>query len=102
MSHIQLAQEQRYQIYALKKAGVMNTELANILQVHKSAVCSELKRNTGGRGDIRGTAADTLDKAMSMAKEYTGGDPITSYRYRHAENEWPRPGKTTENPLSQV
>ncbi len=50
MSHKQLAQEQRYQIYALKKAGVKNTEIANILQVHKSTVCRELKRNAGGRG----------------------------------------------------
>jgi len=50
MSHKQLALEQRYQIYALKKAGVKNTEIADILQVHKSTVCRELKRNTGGRG----------------------------------------------------
>jgi IS30 family transposase len=42
MSHKQLAQEQRYQIYALKKAGVKDTEIANILQVHKSTVCREL------------------------------------------------------------
>jgi len=50
MSHKQLAQEQRYQIYALKKAGVKDTEIANILQVHKSTICRELKRNAGGRG----------------------------------------------------
>lgn len=50
MSNKQLAQEQRYQIYALKKAGVKDTEIANILQVHKSIVCREIKRNTGGRG----------------------------------------------------
>ncbi len=50
MSHKQLAQEQRYQIYALKKAGVNNTEIADILQVHKSTVYREIKRNTGGRG----------------------------------------------------
>ena len=45
MSHKQLAQEQRYQIYALKKAGVKDTEIANIIQVHKSTVCREIKRN---------------------------------------------------------
>jgi IS30 family transposase len=50
MSHKQLAQEQRYQIYALKKAGVKNTEIADILQVHKSTVSREIKRNTGERG----------------------------------------------------
>jgi IS30 family transposase len=50
MSQKQLAQEQRYQIYSLKKAGFKNTKIADILQVHKSTVCREIKRNTGGRG----------------------------------------------------
>jgi IS30 family transposase len=32
MSHKQLTQEQRYQIYALKKAEVNDTEIANTIQ----------------------------------------------------------------------
>ena len=34
----QLTQEQRYQIYALKKAGHGQMEIANIVDVHKSTI----------------------------------------------------------------
>ena len=34
----------------LKKAGVKDTEIANILQVHKSTISREVRRNTGGKG----------------------------------------------------
>jgi len=54
MSHKQLAQEQRYQIYALKKAGVKNTEIANILQVHKSTVCGIQLLSLGVIGEYIG------------------------------------------------
>ena len=46
----QLTQEQRYQIYALKKTGHTRTEIAEVIGVHKSTVSRELKRNRGGRG----------------------------------------------------
>ena len=46
----QLTQEQRYQIYALKKARHRQTEIANIVGVHKSTICRELRRNQGQRG----------------------------------------------------
>jgi len=46
----QLTQEQRYQIYALKKAGHSQTEIANIVDVHKSTISRELCRNHGQRG----------------------------------------------------
>lgn len=46
----QLTQEQRYQIYALKKAGHTQTKMAEILGVHKSSISRELQRNSGGRG----------------------------------------------------
>ena len=41
----QLTQEQRYQIYALKKKGPTQTLIAGVVAVHR-----ELKRNTGQRG----------------------------------------------------
>jgi transposase, IS30 family len=50
MSYHQLTQEQRYQIYALKKTGHSNTEIAEVIGVHKSSVSRELRRNRGGRG----------------------------------------------------
>ena len=46
----QLTQERRYQIYALKTAGHQQTEIANVLGVHKSTISRELRRNQGQRG----------------------------------------------------
>ena len=46
----QLTQEQRYQIYALKKMGHNQTEIANCIGVNKSTIGRELKRNQGQRG----------------------------------------------------
>ena len=48
--YTQLAREQRYQIYALKKAGYSQTCIAALLEVHKSTVIRELRRNCGQRG----------------------------------------------------
>lgn len=50
MSYNQLTQEQRYQIYALKKTGHSGSEIAEVSGVHKSSVSRELRRNRGGRG----------------------------------------------------
>ena len=50
MSYHQLTQEQRYQIYALKKTGHSSSEIAEVIGVHKSTVGRELRRNRGGRG----------------------------------------------------
>lgn len=48
--YTQLAQEQRYQIYALMKAGHNQTTIASIVGVHKSTISRELSRNKGLRG----------------------------------------------------
>jgi IS30 family transposase len=48
--YTQLTQEQRYQIYALMKAGLNQTQTANIVGVDKSTISRELSRNTGRRG----------------------------------------------------
>jgi IS30 family transposase len=50
MSYTQLTQEQRYQIYALKKMGHNQTEIAICLGVDKSTLSRELDRNSGQRG----------------------------------------------------
>jgi len=49
-TYTQLTQEQRYQIYALMKAGHNQTEIAEIVGVHKSTVSRELSRNRGLKG----------------------------------------------------
>jgi IS30 family transposase len=50
MTYTQLAREQRYQIYALMKAGLFQTEIAKVIGVHKSTISRELRRNRGLRG----------------------------------------------------
>jgi len=48
--YTQLTQEQRYQIYALMKAELNQSEIAMIIGVHKSTVSRELSRNAGLKG----------------------------------------------------
>jgi IS30 family transposase len=46
----QLSLAQRYQIESLSKPELPQAEIASLLGVHKSTICSEQKRNTPGRG----------------------------------------------------
>ena len=49
-TYTQLTQEQRYQIYALMKAGHNQSEIAHLINVHKSMISRELRRNCGMKG----------------------------------------------------
>ena len=49
-NYTQLTREQRYQIYALMKAGLCQTEIAKVVGVHKSTISRERRRNRGLRG----------------------------------------------------
>ncbi len=49
-NYMQLTQGQRYQIYALLKAGHNQTEIAHFIRVHKSTVSREVRRNRGLKG----------------------------------------------------
>lgn len=46
----QLTEEKRLQIWALRKEGKSQTEIANVLEVHRSTVSRELSRNSGPYG----------------------------------------------------
>lgn len=48
--YTQLTQEQRYQIKALLKMEHTQTDIAIVLEVHRSTICRELRRNHGQRG----------------------------------------------------
>ncbi len=48
--YTQLTREQRYQIYALKKAGHSRPRVAELLGVHKSIISREFRRNQGQHG----------------------------------------------------
>ena len=50
MKYKHLSQAERYQIYALMKAGHDQTQIAKFLDRHKSTISRELIRNTGSRG----------------------------------------------------
>ena len=50
MNYTHLTREERYQIYALKKAGHKQSEIAIVLKRSASTISRELSRNTGGRG----------------------------------------------------
>lgn len=49
-TYTQLTQEQRYQIYAFRKAGFSQTAIARELNVDKSTISRELRRNCRERG----------------------------------------------------
>ena len=59
MSYAQLTREQRYQIYALMKAGHNQTRIAILVGCHKSTISRELRRNCGQKG-YRPYQADEL------------------------------------------
>lgn len=65
--HAQLTQEQRYQIAALLEAGHNQTEIADVIGVHKSTVSRELARNRGLRG-YRPKQAQTLTEQRRRDK----------------------------------
>ena len=50
MNYQQLTREQRYQIYALLKAGHTQSQIALIVACHKSTISRELSRNRGCKG----------------------------------------------------
>ncbi|WP_346836609.1 IS30 family transposase [Microbulbifer sp. SAOS-129_SWC] len=56
MSYNQLTENERYQIYSLKKAGHSQIEIAELLERHPSTICRELRRNKGLRGYRPGQA----------------------------------------------
>ncbi len=47
ITYKQLTHGQRYQIYALLKAGHNQSEIAHLIKVHKSTISRELRRNSG-------------------------------------------------------
>lgn len=67
-SYTQLTQEERYQIYVLKKAGHTRSEIAGILGRHPSTIGRELARNRGRKG-YRPRQAHRLAKARRTARD---------------------------------
>jgi IS30 family transposase len=69
MSYTQLTQEQRYQIYALLKTGCTQTKIAEAIEVHKSTISREDRRNQGQRGYRPKQAHQKAVKRRNKAKK---------------------------------
>ena len=67
-SYTQLAEEQRYQIEALLKAGHNQVSIADTIGVHTSTISRELKRNRGQRG-YRGGQANSFADQRRQGKQ---------------------------------
>lgn len=74
MNYSQLTEHERYQIYALKKAGHTQKAIALLLRRSPSTISRELKRNKGLRGYRPRQAqrlSDTRRKASNKARKVT-------------------------------
>jgi IS30 family transposase len=65
MTYTHLSQTERYQIYALKKAGQTQTEIAHILGRHKLTISRKVARGSGRRG-YRPRQAQNLSEERSQ------------------------------------
>lgn len=65
MSYTQTIQEERYQIYALKKAGHIQAEIAKVIGRDPGTISRELRRNRGLKG-YRPRQAHTLALARRL------------------------------------
>ena len=76
MTYKHLSQSERYQIHALLKAGHDQSEIANLLDRHKSTISRELKRNTGSRGYRPKQACEISAKRAQNSRNAPNIDPL--------------------------
>jgi len=82
MSYSQLTYEQRYLINQLLKTGHNQTEISEIIGVHKSTISRELRRNTGERGYRYKQAQKMAERRKNKArKRITANDWSIIERY---------------------
>lgn len=74
MSYAQLTQEERYQIYILKKVEYSQAEIAELLERDKSTISRELRRNRGLKG-YRPKQAHQLALGRRRGKAQSRIDP---------------------------
>lgn len=81
MTYTHLAQEERYQIYALKKAGHTQQEIAEVLERSPSTISRELARNCGRRG-YRPKQAH----ALAMGRQATNARRVDDAAWQFAQD----------------
>ena len=68
MKYTHLTQDERYQIGILAKAGHDKSEIARLMERHKSTISREMTRNRGARG-YRSKQAHALSQARTCAAQ---------------------------------
>ncbi|GAB4127800.1 MAG: hypothetical protein Fur0040_10740 [Sideroxydans sp.] len=79
MNYTHLTREERYQIYALKKAGHTQSEIAKVLGHSPSTISRELRRNRGQRVYADKKVGGTLWRNLRCQK---------LRRKRYGKNDW--------------
>jgi IS30 family transposase len=80
MAYHQLTLEQRYQIYAFKKAGFNQSQIAAEIGFSKSSISRELRRNRGCRGYRPKQAHSLAQSRRQSIKNATRIEPATWYK----------------------
>lgn len=88
--YTQLTSEQRYQISGLRKAGLLQSQIADSVGVHKSTISRELRRNKG----IRGWWPKQAQSIRDVRKQAT----ITGKQF--STNEWKEVKRPIRDDLS--
>lgn len=89
MNYKQLTYEQRNEIYALLKADLNQTKIAEIVGVSKSTISREIKRNTGLKGYRPKQANEhALDRRRNADKHIRFNDEIKKVVIKHLKQDW--------------
>ena len=87
MTYTHLTREERYQIYALKKAGHKQNEIAELLERSESTISRELARNRGGRGYRPRQAQCMADERRAMNAR-TIDEATWQFAYARLQEQW--------------
>ena len=87
MNYTHLTREERYQIYALKRAGHTQIEIANVLERSPSTISRELSRNTGRRG-YRPKQAHGLATERRAMNAWTIDDATWKFAQDKLRKDW--------------
>jgi len=86
--YTQLTEHQRYQIRALMKAGHQQTDIADVIGVHKATISREVRRNRGLRGYRPRQAQQLADNRRKHSQQPRIADSTWCLVERWLRDEW--------------
>ena len=101
MTYHHLSREERYQISALLKAGLTQSQISVILGRHKSTISREIRRNSGLRGyRPRQASLQSIERAINSrnARQITQMDWLCVKTY--LKEQWSPEQIAAEVPMS--